>query len=243
MAARAQSIRPRAWPSNGDGVRTVSCTAWNNAVDPQGNHNSGTSSVTVHIDEAPPSVSLEPENPDDPTGRRRGYERHRVRCRRRDRSRWPRREAGAGRASLRRFSGSQLAGALQRRRGERSVHVQGHEPATTSATAPQPLGPWCCRSRTQAISEVSVEQTPGTRCAGPDAKHDGVKSSARSRHHQESDVGQAGESGLRIASDGAVLRPRAPLVPAPAHRRSDIHRQLRRTRRAVAVSPPRTSNG
>ena len=39
---------------NGDGARTVSCTAWNNAVDPQGNHNSGSSSVTVHIDEAPP---------------------------------------------------------------------------------------------------------------------------------------------------------------------------------------------
>ena len=47
---------------------TVSCTAWNNAVDPQGNHNSGTSSVTVHIDEAPPMVSLEPVNPNDPTG-------------------------------------------------------------------------------------------------------------------------------------------------------------------------------
>ena len=53
---------------NGDGVRTVFCTAWNNAVDPQGDHNSGTSSVTVHIDEAPPSMSLEPVNPNDPTG-------------------------------------------------------------------------------------------------------------------------------------------------------------------------------
>ena len=49
-------------------MKTVSCTAWNNAVDPQGNHNSGTSSVTVHIDEAPPVVSLEPVNPNDPTG-------------------------------------------------------------------------------------------------------------------------------------------------------------------------------
>jgi len=52
---------------NGDGVKTVSCTAWNNAVDPQGNHNSATSSVTVHIDEAPPVASLEPTNPNDPT--------------------------------------------------------------------------------------------------------------------------------------------------------------------------------
>ena len=45
----------------------MTCTAWNNAVDPQGNHNSGTSSVTVHIDEAPPLLSLEPVNPNDPT--------------------------------------------------------------------------------------------------------------------------------------------------------------------------------
>jgi hypothetical protein len=52
---------------NGDGVKTATCTAWNNAVDPQGNHNSGTNSVTLHIDEAPPVLSLEPVNPNDPT--------------------------------------------------------------------------------------------------------------------------------------------------------------------------------
>ena len=59
---------------DGDGVKTVTCTAWNNAVDPQGNHNSGTSSVTVHIDEAPPVVSLEPVNPERPDRRGRRYE-------------------------------------------------------------------------------------------------------------------------------------------------------------------------
>jgi len=52
---------------DGDGIKSVSCTAWNNAVDPQGNHNSGTSSVAVHIDEAPPSISFEPAGPADPT--------------------------------------------------------------------------------------------------------------------------------------------------------------------------------
>ena len=66
--AAAQSYPAAGLIVNGDGVKTVSCTAWNNAVDPQGNHNSGTSSVTVHIDEAPPVVSLEPVNPNDPTG-------------------------------------------------------------------------------------------------------------------------------------------------------------------------------
>ena len=53
---------------DGNGVRTVSCTVWNNAVDPQGEHNSSTSTVTLHIDESPPSISFEPENPADPTG-------------------------------------------------------------------------------------------------------------------------------------------------------------------------------
>ena len=66
--AAAQTYPASGLTVDGDGVKTVSCTAWNNAVDPQGNHNSGTSSVTVHIDEASPALSLEPVNPNDPTG-------------------------------------------------------------------------------------------------------------------------------------------------------------------------------
>ena len=69
----AQSYPAGGLTVDGDGVRTVSCTAWNNAVDPQGSHNSGTSSVTVHIDEAPPVVepgAREPERSD--RGGRRG---------------------------------------------------------------------------------------------------------------------------------------------------------------------------
>jgi hypothetical protein len=52
---------------NGDGVHTVSCTAWDNAIDPQGSPATGTGSLAVHIDEAPPSMSFEPQNPNDPT--------------------------------------------------------------------------------------------------------------------------------------------------------------------------------
>ena len=52
---------------NGDGVHTVSCTAWNQAVDPQGQPNTGTNSTTIHIDEAPPSLSFQPQNPPNPT--------------------------------------------------------------------------------------------------------------------------------------------------------------------------------
>jgi len=65
--AASQSYPAGGLTVDGDGIKTVSCTAWNNAVDPQGNHNFGTSSVTVHLDEAPPSISFGPESPTDPT--------------------------------------------------------------------------------------------------------------------------------------------------------------------------------
>ena len=52
---------------NGDGVRTVTCTAWNHAVDPQGQPNTGTASTSIKIDEAPPALSFQAQNPDDPT--------------------------------------------------------------------------------------------------------------------------------------------------------------------------------
>jgi hypothetical protein len=52
---------------NGNGVQTVSCTANNGAVDPQGAPNTGSATEQIKIDEAPPSVSFEPENPADPT--------------------------------------------------------------------------------------------------------------------------------------------------------------------------------
>ncbi len=63
---------PAAYPAggvtvDGDGTHTVVCTAGNGAVDPQGQPNSGSSSETVKIDQAPPAVTFEPQNPGDPT--------------------------------------------------------------------------------------------------------------------------------------------------------------------------------
>ena len=137
--ARRRATRPAGLIVNGDGVRTVSCTAWNNAVDPQGNHNSGTSSVTVHIDEAPPVVSLEPVNPNDPTAlvadtsdSESGVAGGSMR--------WPRPGPAAGRALPTTFTGSQLEAHFNDAGLQRPVRVQGHGPATTSATAPQRLG-------------------------------------------------------------------------------------------------------
>ena len=53
---------------DGNGIHTISCTAWNNAVGPQGQHNSGTNSIPVYIDEVPPSISFEPRTSSNPTG-------------------------------------------------------------------------------------------------------------------------------------------------------------------------------
>jgi hypothetical protein len=65
--ATAQPYPAGGVATDGDGVHTVSCTAWNNAVDPEGNPATGSSSSTIHIDEAPPSLSFAPQDPSDPT--------------------------------------------------------------------------------------------------------------------------------------------------------------------------------
>ena len=64
----AQAYPANGLTVNGDGVHTVSCTAWNNAVDPQGQPNTGTNTMSVHIDETPPAITFAPQNPGDPTG-------------------------------------------------------------------------------------------------------------------------------------------------------------------------------
>jgi hypothetical protein len=211
--APAQNYPAAGLTVDGDGVRTVSCTAWNNAIDPEGNHNSGTSSVTVHIDEAPPSISFEPENPTDPTGlvvdtsdTESGVASGSIEMA----------PAGSGTwTSLpTTLSGSQLMAHFDDSgvNGPYTFKVRSCDNvgncASTTRTVMLPV-------RTQAVSDVSLELPPGTRCAGPPAQHDAAQPSAPSRLHQVSDVRHAGQSGLRLASDGGVLRPRAPLVPAP----------------------------
>ena len=51
---------------NGNGKHTVSCTAANAADGPQGQPNTGTATMTVDIDEQPPSLSIEPQDPSVP---------------------------------------------------------------------------------------------------------------------------------------------------------------------------------
>ena len=51
---------------DGDGSHAVSCTASNNAVDPQGQPDTGPTTQAIKIDEAAPSVAFAPVNPGDP---------------------------------------------------------------------------------------------------------------------------------------------------------------------------------
>ncbi len=56
-----------AFAVNGTGVHTITCVGWNNAYDPQFTPNSGRTSMSVRIDETPPSLSFEPQDPNAPT--------------------------------------------------------------------------------------------------------------------------------------------------------------------------------
>ena len=65
--ATAKSYPASGLVVDGDGTHSVSCLAWNRAVGPQGQPNTGGNSMTVHIDESPPALSFQPQNPGDPT--------------------------------------------------------------------------------------------------------------------------------------------------------------------------------
>ena len=198
---------------NGDGVRTVSCTAWNNAVDPQGNHNSGTSSVTVHIDEAPPSMSLEPVNPNDPTGvvvdtsdSESGVAGGSIEMA----------PAGTGKldGSAHDLHREPTRSSFRRRRAARRVHLQ--------------------RSILRQRRQLRLNRSDG-HAAGPDSGHLGGECRASPRYamrqsrrqarmllHRRREVGASGSARLdwlgRLVSDShrtaQLLRLRASLVPA-----------------------------
>jgi hypothetical protein len=51
---------------DGNGKHLVTCTVANQAVNPQGAHNTGSASMTIDIDEQPPSLSFDPQDPSNP---------------------------------------------------------------------------------------------------------------------------------------------------------------------------------
>jgi len=205
----AQSYPAGGLTVDGDGVKTVSCTAWNNAVDPQGNHTSGTNSVTVHIDEAPPVVSLEPVNPNDPTAlvadtsdSESGVAGGSIEM--------ARAETGSWTSLPTTFTGGQLLAHFN------DSDLEG--PYSFKVTSCDSVGNCSSTTRTMmlparaaAISEVSVATTPTARCSRARAKTIATASRVRTAPQGASTVQQSGESVLRIARDDAFR-----LAPTPA---------------------------
>ena len=184
---------------DGDGVKTVTCTAWNNAVDPQGNHNSGTNAVSVHIDEAPPVVSLEPVNPNDPTAlvadtsdSESGVAGGSVEMA----------PAGTGSwASLpATFTGNQLLAHFNDAGldGWYSFKVTSCDNVGNCASTIRTV---MLPARATAISRVSVETMPTSRCSGAPAKTVATASRVRTASQGFSTVLQSGQSLLRVARD------------------------------------------
>jgi len=214
--AAAQTYQAGGFTINGDGVKTVTCTAWNNAIDPQGNHNSGTSSMTVHIDETPPSLSFAPQNPADPTG---------VVVDASDT------ESGVAAGSIEMspvgtnqwtnlpttFAGGQLMAHFDDAglRGQYSFNVRACDNVGNCASATRTL---MLPVRIAAVSEVSLEQVSTTGCAGPAVQHAAATFTATTASQPASELAQAQAPSLNgvglAVSAGALLR-RKPLVRAP----------------------------
>jgi hypothetical protein len=210
--AAAQAYPAAGLTVDGDGVKNVTCTAWNNAVDPQGNRNSGTSSVTVHIDEAPPVLSLQPVNPNDPTAlvadtsdSESGVAGGLVEM------------APAGTGSWTSlpttFTGSQLVAHFD------DAGLEG--PYSFKVTSCDSVGNCASTTRTvilparaAAISRVSVETTPTARCSGAPAKTVATASRVQTASEGLRTIQQSGQSVLTVARDASFRYPASPARPS-----------------------------
>ena len=194
--AAAQTYPAGGLPVNGDGVKTVSCTAWNNAVDPQGNHNSGTSSVTVHIDEAPPTLSVEAVNPNDPTALvvdtsdgESGVAGGSIEMAPAGTSSWTPLPTS--------FTGSQLVAHVDDAglRGPYTFTARSCDNVGNCASTSKAL---MLPARAQAVSEVSLEQISATGCPGAPAKRAAAEPPTANRSPLASSAGQSLDAGLSV---------------------------------------------
>jgi len=201
---------------NGDGVKTVSCTASNNAVDPQGNDNTGTSSVTVHIDEAPPALSLEPVNPNDPTGvvadtsdGESGVAGGSIEMAPAGTNNWT--------ALPTTFSGTQLVAHFDDAglRGAYAFKVQSCDNVGNCAAASRTL---TLPARAQAVSDVSLEPISTSRCPSVPVTRSAAEEATARPSPSMSAAGRAGKAGLTLLPDVEAprLRPAVDAVPIAA---------------------------
>ncbi len=211
--AAAQSYPAAGLSVNGDGVKTVACTAWNNAIDPQGDHNSGTSLVTVHIDEAPPGLSLEPVNPNDPTGlvadtsdAESGVASGSIEIAPAGTSDWT--------ALPTALNGTQVVAHFDDAglRGPYAFQVRSCDNVGNCASTTRTL---TLPARAQAISEVSLSQLSAMRCPGA-VKHTAGESPGAGRAQRTTDAGQAVEAALSFSPAAGIVGHRGSQVAVPA---------------------------
>jgi hypothetical protein len=208
----AQTYQAAGLTVEGDGVKTVTCTAWNNAVDPQGNHNSSTNAVSVHIDEAPPVVSLEPMNPSDPTAlvadtsdSESGVAGGSVEM------------APAGTRSWTSlpttFTGSQLLTHFNDAglNGSYSFKVTSCDNVGNCSSTTRTVN---LPARVAAISDVTVETMPTARCSGAPAKSVAAAARVRTAPQAFGIVLQSGQSLLRAARDDTFRSAPTPARPS-----------------------------
>jgi hypothetical protein len=214
--AAAQSYPAGGFTVNGDGVKTVTCTAWNNAVDPQGNHNSGATAVTVHIDETPPSLSFAAQNPADPTGvvvdtsdTESGVAGGSIEMSPAGTNQWTSLPTA--------FTGGQLVGHFDDAglHGSYAFNVRSCDNIGNCASATRTL---MLPVRIAAVSEVSLEQISTKRCGSSAVRHVAAASTTTTASQPATDASQARASGLNgvslAGSEGALWRHK-PLVRAP----------------------------
>ena len=231
--ASALSYPTGGLPLDGDGVKTASCTAWNNAVDPQGNHNSGTNSVTVHIDEAPPALSLEPVKPGDATALVADTSDG---------------ESGVAGASIEMapvgtsswtalpstVSGTQLVGHYDDAglRGPYTFRAQSCDNVGNCGSVTRTL---TLPARAGAISEVSLQQISVTQCSSAPVKRTAGEPPAAGKTADDPRRRQAVAAALRFAPGGAILGLRASVLagPIPAGRTLSARLPTRATLRGL----------
>jgi hypothetical protein len=210
--AAAQGYPAGGLPVNGDGVKTVACTAWNNAVDPQGNHNSSTSSVTVHIDEAPPTLSVEAVNPNDPTALvvdttdgESGVAGGSIEMAPAGTSSWTPLPTA--------FTGSQLVAHVNDAglRGPYTFTARSCDNVGNCASTSKTLA---LPARAQAVSEISLEQISATKCPGAPAKRAAAEPPAANRSAPASSAGQSLVADLSLSRDGGIARLRGSVAAA-----------------------------
>ena len=157
---------------DGDGVHTVSCTAWNNAVGPRASRTPGRASMAVHIDEAPPSVELRAAEPgrSDRPGRR--HERQRIGRRGRIDRDGPRRHERLDDLATS-FDG-RICSPTSTTPACTAPTTSGRPHATTWATAPRPASGWRYRCGSPPIPQVSL-----TKIVNPLRTSDRARAGAR----------------------------------------------------------------